>query len=289
MIFVIVVLAIALVGSILAAFFDLKTTEIPDKIPYAMAAAGLVLYGIQSYMVWSYWPILNSLAWGLGLLGFGFLMYYFGQWGGGDAKVLSAIGFLIPELPKSLGVNLVFPFPLSYSFNVFLVGAVYMMVYALIISIMHKKIIFKFFSDIKASSKVLSIGSVALFLSFFLINWLLARYFEIGFDVISILKYSILPLLLTIFLYAIWKFAKVVEDIGFKKKIPVSELKVGDVLLESKLWEGINEKELNKVKRSGRKFVVVKEGVRFAGAFPIALLFTIFIGDGILLLMNFLL
>lgn len=288
MIFGIVVLAIALAGCILAAFFDLKTTEIPDKIPYVMAAAGLILYGIQSFMLWSYWPILSSIAWGLGLLGFGFLMYYFGQWGGGDAKMLSAIGFLIPEVPKGLGINLMFPFPLSFSFNVFLVGAVYMMVYALIISIMHKKIIFKFFSDMKASSKILSIGSMALFVSFLLINLLLERYFQIGFDVVSTLKYSILPLILTIALYVIWKFAKVVEDVGFKKKIPVSKLRIGDVLLESKLWEGITEKELSKVKKSGRRFVVVKEGVRFAGAFPLALLFTIFIGDGLLLLMNFL-
>lgn len=281
-------LATALIGSSLAAIFDLKTTEIPDQIPYAMAAIGLVLNAIQAILVGSYWPILNSLIWGLSLLGFGFLLYYFGQWGGGDAKVLSAIGFLIPDLPQIFGTKLMFSFPLSYSFNVFLVGAAYMLVYAFIIALIHKKIFFKFLDDMKASSKVLSIGSVALFISFILINLFLANFFRISFDALFILKNSLLPLIATIALFAVWKFAKAVENVGFKKRIPISKLRVGDVLEESKLWEGITEKELAKIKKSRRRFVVVKEGVRFAGTFPLALLFTIFMGDGLLLFINFL-
>ncbi|MCS7106355.1 MAG: hypothetical protein NZ942_03500, partial [Candidatus Aenigmarchaeota archaeon] len=58
-----------------------------------------------------------------------------------------------------------------------------------------------------------------------------------------------------------------------------SKLKVGDVLAESKLWEGITQKDLIKIKKSGKKYVVIKEGVRFAPAFPLALLFTLYFGD----------
>lgn len=286
--FELILLLTALIGSVLAAVFDLKTTEIPDQIPYAMIAIALFLHLIQAILLRSFWSILSSLFWGLSLLGFGFLMYYLGQWGGGDAKILSAIGFLIPELPQNFGIKLLFPFPLSYSFNVFLVGATYMLAYAFIIALIHKKILFKFLDDMKASSKVLSIGSLVLFISFFLINWFLAKYFRISFDILFILKSSLLPLIATIALFVVWKFAKVVENVGFKKRIPISKLKVGDVLLESKLWEGISKKELTKIKKSGKKFVVVKEGVRFAGTFPLALLFTIYIGDGLLLFMRFL-
>ena len=72
------------------------------------------------------------------------------------------------------------------------------------------------------------------------------------------------------------------EEIGFKKRIPISELKVGDVPVDYKVWEGITEKELKKIKRSGRKYIWIKEGVRFAPAFPLALLFTLFFGDAII-------
>ena len=58
--------------------------------------------------------------------------------------------------------------------------------------------------------------------------------------------------------------------------------------MDYKIWEGITEKELKKIKKSGKKFIWIKEGVRFAPAFPLALLFTILVGDGILLSIQFL-
>lgn len=281
-------LSVAFIGSSLAALWDLKTTEIPDRIPHVMIAIALVLYGTQSYLTWSYWPILKSLTVGLSLLGFGFLMYYFGQWGGGDAKILSAMGFLLPELPKEFTKELLLPFSLSYTVNVFLVGAAYMILYALVVALINRGVLTKFLEDMKANRKVLSIGSIALFIAFLSINWSLINYFGITFDVSFILKNSLLPLFATIGLFILWRFSKTVEAIGFKKRIHISKLKVGDVLNESKLWEGITKKDLGKIKRSGKKYVVIKEGIRFAAAFPLALFFTIYFGDGLLLFIKFL-
>jgi Flp pilus assembly protein protease CpaA len=276
----------AIAGSLAAAAFDLKTTEIPDEIPYVMMGIAIVMYVVEAFITGNYGPILQSLFWGLILLGFGFLMYYFGQWGGGDAKLLSAIGFLLPMTPSVLGIKLQFPFPLSYSFNLFLVGAAYMIVYAVAIALMNRKVIEKFVDDIKENKKVLVYGSALLFSSFMILNYFLSSFFGIAFDIIFILKNSLFPLAATLLLFAMWKFAKAVEEVGFRKKIPVSKLKVGDVLVESKLWEGITEKQLVKIKRSGKRSAVVKEGVRFAGAFPLTLVFTFILGDGILLLMK---
>jgi len=156
--------AVALVGSSLAAAWDLRTTEIPDEIPYAMTAVALLFYGAQSFMAWSYWPIVHSAVAGLALFGFGFVMYYFGQWGGGDAKLLGAIGFLLPAA-SGLGVNLMFPFPASYMFNVFFVGAGYMMVYAFVVAARNRKIISEFKRDVKASTSIFLVGSSALLLA----------------------------------------------------------------------------------------------------------------------------
>ena len=281
-----VALATAFAGSTISAIWDLKTTEIPDSIPYIMIAIALITYGVQSYAEGNYWVIGNSLIVGLSLLGFGFLMYYFGQWGGGDAKLLSAIGFLLPVMPIGFS-SLRFPFPLSFLFNLFLVGAVYMLFYALVMAASNRRIVSKFLNDVKSSSKILFLSSASLFFVFIFLNLLVATTFSIAIDADFLVKNSVIPLVATIFIVLIWKFAKAVEEIGFKEKIPVSKLKIGDVPIYFKLWEGITEKELRKIKKSGKRFIWIKSGVRFAPAFPLALLFTLLVGDGILFFFNF--
>jgi Flp pilus assembly protein protease CpaA len=277
--------AVALGGSSLAAAWDLKTTEIPDNIPHAMIVIAIIFYAAQSYLAGSYWPLLNSLMVGLGLLALGFVMYFTGQWGGGDAKILAAVGFLVPTFHTQ---NIFLPFAVSYLANVFLVGAAYMIIYALAIALMNRKIITEFFKSMKASKNVFLFGSVILFATLIAANFFILKFLDLSFSLAALLSNSVLPLVATIALFTMWKFAKIVEDVGFKKKVKVSQLKLGDVLSESKVWDGITAKEIKKIRSSGKKYVWVKEGVRFAPAFPLALLFTLYFGDAFLLLMKFL-
>ncbi len=273
---------VAFIGSAAAGFFDLKTTEIPDKIPYVMIAIGIIGNIIASYLTWSYWPFVYSMIAGLGFLGFGFVMYYLGQWGGGDAKILSALGFLVPTYQSA---KLILPFSIGLFFNVFLIGAIYMIVYAFALSVTNKRIWSSFFKDLKANARMILVYNSALIASVILMGLLSARYFEF----LPLKEFTILVVtigLASAGLYILWKFVKAVENIGFKKKIPVSKLKVGDVPDYYKVWEGITEKEIRKIKKSGKKYIWIKEGVRFAPAFPIALIFTLVFGDGIMFLMD---
>ncbi len=281
-----VALVIAFIGSSIAAGWDLRTTEIPDEISYVMIAAALLIYGMQSLLTWNYWPLLNSCIAGLSFFGFGFLMYYLGQWGGGDAKVLAAVGFLLPVTPAFLSLNLLFPFSFSYVINVFLVGAAYMLIYAAALAAMDKKIIKEFKRDVKASVRVMLAASASLFVAFILIGLYLTITLHLKVSIEAIAVNSLMPLGLTIALFIVWKFAKAVENVGFKKRISVRKLKVGDVLMDNKLWEGITEKELHKIRRK-KGNVWIKEGVRFAPAFPIALLVTILFGDALILFVKF--
>jgi len=279
--------AVALVGSSLAAAWDLRTTEIPDEIPYVMIAVALFFYGVQSIFTSSYWSIVYSAAAGLALFGFGFVMYYFGQWGGGDAKLLAAIGFLLP-VATGFGTNLMFPFPASYLFNVFFVGAAYMLTYAFVLAARNRKIISEFRRDVKASSSVFLTASSTLFIALIAVNWFLYNYFRIQPEISSIIINSIMLTTATVGLFLIWKFARAVENIGFKKRISVKKLRVGDVLLSSKVWEGLTEKELKKIRRSKKRYAWIKEGVRFGPTFPLALLFTFYFGDAIFVLLGIL-
>lgn len=290
---------VALAGSSIGAAWDLKTTEIPDEIPYAMIAIALIIYGAQSLLAWDYWPIIDSVIVGSALFGFGFVMYHLGQWGGGDAKLLSAIGFLLPSLPMPLAEStanisvssasflsfyLSLPFPAKYVFNVFLVGAGYMMIYAFVIAARNSNVVTAFKKDMKASSNVFLSASVLLFVVFLLLNYFIYLEFQIPVSMDLILMNSAVILFATVGVFTVWRFARAVENVGFKKKIPVRRLRVGDVLLDSKVWEGIEEKDIRRIKRSGKSYVWIKEGVRFAPAFPFALLFMIYFGDAFLLL-----
>lgn len=278
---------VALIGSFVSGAIDLKTTEIPDQIPYAMMIIGVIGNAINSILIGSYWPLLLSFIVGLGFLGVGFLFYYVGQWGGGDAKLLSGIGFLLPTLSARYSAKLLMPFPLAFFFNLFLVGALYMIVYALVLSFMNKKIWQVFFHDIKANAKTLFVLNVLITIGLLLFGLIILRNF-IVMSLVQMFKAEVIIVLTIFSLFLIWRFTKTVEDLGFKKKIPVSKLREGDILLESKLWEGLTAEQVKKIKISSKKHVWIKEGVRFGLAFPLALLFTLFVGDGIILLISFL-
>ena len=228
--------------------------------------------------------IANSFFVGLSFLGFGFLMYYLGQWGGGDAKILSAIGFLFPELPKGFSPSLILPFPLSFLFNLFFLGAIYMLFYSFILSIMNKTILLEFVKDLKASSNLLIAGVVSILAVFIGLNFYVSYSLQVERSLLQIVLGSIFPIVVTVALFLMWKFARSVETFGFKKKIPISKLRIGDVLMDSKVWEGITEKQLKKIKSSRIKSIWIKEGIRFIPAFPIALLFTLFLGDSFIFL-----
>lgn len=276
-------ISVALVGSFIAGVIDLKTTEIPDEIPYIMAIIGIVIHIIQSILLKSYMPILYSSLAGFGFLAFGFFMYYTGQWGGGDAKLLSALGFLLPTLES---VKTFFPFSLSLFFNVFFIGAIYMIFYAFVLAFKEKKVWIEFSHEIKANVGIFVMLNIVIAITLLLFG-IFAMKFLVGLSFLELLLMEIKLVLFITFLFFVWRFSKTVEEVAFKKKIPISLLKEGDVLLESKIWEGLTKDQVKKIKKSGIKHVWIKEGVRFGLAFPLAILFTLFVGDGIIILMSF--
>ncbi len=282
-----IIFGTALIGSAVAATYDLKTTEVPNWVFYAMMIVGIPAVILKFFLAGNFDSFAISGITGIGLFGFGYLMYRIGQWGGADMVLLALIGFLIPSADLAFATGLAFPFGLSFLFNVFIIGAIYMIIYAIIFAAHNREIVSKFKIGIKASSKLLLIISSAMVVLFTALTLYLNSLFGIGFTLSDMLRSVILPLALVISFFLVYKFAKTVENFGFKKKIPASKLRVGDMLLEERKLVGITQQQLNKIKKSGKKFVWIKEGVRFAPAFPIALLFTIFVGDAIMLIRFF--
>jgi len=266
-----ILFSIAFIGSLLAGLWDLKTTEIPDEIPTLMAVFGVFIWLVSGNL----YGLALSVVFGLSFLGFGWLLYKAGQWGGGDAKMLSAIGFLLPIMNNAY-------FGLSFFFNLFLVGLAYMIVYSLALGFLNKGTFSRFGREF-VKEKIVLIAFIALLL----LAAITSAYVFI-FNYTLLLELVTIPYLLFVaaFLVIFWKYSKIVENCIFKRKIPVAKLRIGDVLLESKQWDGVEEADLQRIKRSGKRFVTIKEGVRFGMVFPIALLVTYTVGNIIFLLIG---
>lgn len=94
---IIINILIVLVGTAIAAYWDHKTGIVPDKLSHSMIILGAILVPLT-------FPgqILTVYAVGAIVFGLGFLLYSFGQLGGGDVKLFTAIALLIPFYPDLL-------------------------------------------------------------------------------------------------------------------------------------------------------------------------------------------
>ncbi|MGC9058873.1 MAG: prepilin peptidase [Candidatus Aenigmatarchaeota archaeon] len=266
---------IAFFGTLIASYYDLKTTEIPDLLPILLILLGIITNVLNYSFTKNFEVIRQMLFNGFLFSIIGFSMYFFGQWGMGDAFLLSAIGFISPI---NIHFKSEFPFFFDYLTNLFFLGTIYMIFYSLIYTIKNKKVLKFFEKDLR--NNALSIGIsffVLLFLSIFISYWLFNQLY---------FKLILLTIAFTYLLMILLIFSKSVEK-TFVKKIPVFELKAGDVLKDSKRWDGITEEEVKKIKKSGKKYVYIKIGVPFAPSFLIALLFTLLIGNSLFWLLKF--
>src|SRR3989338_201636 len=95
-----------------ASYTDFKTREVPDWLNFSLVASGIGINLIFSLVFLDFSYIANSLL-GFGLFFLlGMLMFYTGQWGGGDSKMLMGLGAL-------LGLGL---FARIFEFKVFFAG-----------------------------------------------------------------------------------------------------------------------------------------------------------------------
>lgn len=344
---------VALLGSALAGLYDLKTTEIPDWISLGMVATGLLINLSWSVVQWNPTYIFQSAAVGSVFFTFGLVMYMAGQWGGGDAKVLTGIGTLVPSLPAFSSAELLFPFSATLLVNVFVIGAVYMIVYAVVFSLTKKGILADF-KERTVSNK----GRIAL-ISLLPLAPAFIYYVQVGLDIY--LSYLLVLIPTFALLLLLMRFLKAVEDTGFEKEIAAGKLEPGDMLADeveevdvshdpteeikglsrflvlfgilpvvmylfnaaqglyfymslpgpvlgvilglvyllyvsdfkvlgsvfeqsSTRIRGLEEEEVEKVQENRDK-VKVREGVRFVPAFPMALAFTLYYGNFLMLLL----
>ncbi len=256
-------IAIAFLGVLISGIWDLFTTEIPDEIPTLMAFIGV--FGWLLYAQTDIMPLIASISMGSLFLIAGWAAYKHGQWGGGDAKLLAAVVYVVPF----------WRFAADFTLNLLISGSVYIVIYALIAGMRNRKTLRYFADDLKENKKTISLAA--------------AIIIAIGSAVTYISLVSSLPVynglwlvLISLGLVLFWRYGVVIETKVFMKKIPSSELKPGDVIADSKQWDGLKKWELESI-RKNHEYVTIKDGVRFGPAFPAAFLITLYYGNLMLL------
>jgi len=265
--------AIGVAGFGLAGYWDLKTTEFPDWLPYSMIILALAVRGVAAWLLADWSIITSSVLIGVAFLALGLAMYFLKQWGDGDAWLLGALGFLFPNA-SGFAYSGVFPFPVAMIFNFFLVAFAYIIVYSVALSFTRPDIYSGFIRSFRRDYKgavVLVGGATAAYLAF-----LLAMFFTFSLAPPSPLLAASFPALVA-FIVVFSRYGMYIEKNLFKRRIPVSRLRAGDVPVGGQ-WRVLSPKEVKALKRRGGS-IWIKEGVRFAPVFVIALIVTLLLGD----------
>ncbi|MCK5474197.1 MAG: prepilin peptidase [Candidatus Aenigmarchaeota archaeon] len=290
----------ALIGAGIGGYIDLKTTEIPDLVPISMAAVGLIIHGYLAYSLSSINYMIWPVAVALGFLLFGYALYYAGQWGEADVLLLAAVGFLVPYPFLFFAANtLQFAWPFLYLVNTFIVGGAYSLIYAGILSYNTKGFTKRYFDDVKSHTKELKKIIAASAFGFLVLLLIIFRIFSVSaVRAKEMIETQILVFVLfVIVIFFFYRFAFVVDNFCFRKKVRVDDLKEGDVLAEdmvigkakysSKLFIGLEKTDIEKIiKANPKKQVWIKEGIRYGPTFFITLVTMWLFGDVLFLIMG---
>ena len=275
-----ILLAIGTAGFGLGAYWDIRTTEFPDWLPYIMIISALAVRGIFAYLLADVWILLSSAIVGTLFLGFGLMLYFMKQWGDGDAWLLGALGFIFPTYSAfEMAANPFqfwgqFPFPMIMLFNFFFISFAYLVAYSIGLGLRHRKVSGKFWKELGKDSRnmlllIIFFAAVCLAMVLYL-NFYLEIPFSNMYNLLS------LPAIFAAVIVFV-RYGRFVEQNLFRKKVMAKNLRVGDVLIGEK-WKGLTEKEISSLRKKGGN-VWIKEGVRFAPVFIIALYVTLFLGS----------
>ncbi len=263
----------------IGSYNDLRTHEVPDYLSYGGLFFGFFLHLLLSILFSDGSFLFDAL--------FGFLvsfiialfMFYTGQWGGGDSKLLIALGTII-GLPVSFS-----SFFMQFLINLVFIGAAYGSLYIFFLIIKNKTAFWQALKKRLQEKKVkygrvivLCITALLLFLSF------LFAAEQIFIIIMALLLYSGFYLFTGI---------KCVEEVCMLKLVDPAKITEGDWIAKDVFIGkkyicgpkdlGIQKKQidlllrLKKQKKIGK--ILIKEGIPFVPSFLFSLLFTYFFGN----------
>lgn len=259
-------IALSVTALLLGSFFDLRTGEIPEKVSYGFIALALITSIAESLASSNPSFFAYSLLAGAGFFSVGFVLFYLGQWGGGDVKLMGGIGCSLGylsyanHLPQAL-----LPYYATYFINMGYIAFPYVLVYGMILGARNRgtgKEFLRYFGSNKTRAV----------LALLFIPSILATYLHVN---PMALIYLLLPPMFVAALYL-----RAVETVALQEPVDVNRIREGDVVAEDLVVEGqkimgkrdiegFHKEDIAKVlalaaegKIPGR--IVIKRGIKFA-------------------------
>lgn len=270
---------VLLIGSVT----DLKTREVPDWVNYGLISAGIGLNLLFSVIYQTPSFIINSVL-GLAIFfGIAYLMFYTGQWGGGDSKMIMGLGAMI-------GINIDYfssGFLPGFLLNALFAGAIYGLLWSFYLAYKNRKKFMKELKKILSHEKSEKIKWIILAFT----TSLIIIFFIIKADYIRVLILSLAFIILTSFY--LWAFVRAIEKSSMYNLVEPSKLTEGDWIVKDVYYNkeyitgpkdlGIEKKQIKKLiglynkKKVGK--ILIKEGIPFVPSFLIAFIITFLFGN----------
>jgi Flp pilus assembly protein protease CpaA len=280
-----IILIIVLVALIIGTYTDLRIREVPDWLNYGLIFVG---FGLRVIFTLAYEDPGYIIQ---GILGFAvffviaLIMFYAGQWGGGDSKMVMGLGALI-GLELSLDAFLV-----SFIINIVIFGAVFGLLFSVYLAAVNfkqfSKEFNKRFNEKKKQKWFVWIGTIALLL----VSIFVPAYIKVPVVVLA----GILLVSFYVFIYL-----KAVENSSMIRWVKPENLTEGDWVVEDVVVAGKRIcgpkdlglempqiKKLIRLKKQKKiKKVLIKYGIPFVPSFLIAFIATYFWGNIIFILLG---
>lgn len=271
-----ILIIVAMLFLAVASYTDLKKREVPDWLNFGLIFSALGLRAIFSFN-YGWEILLNGILGFLICFGIAYLFYFTNQWGGGDSKLLIGMGAIIGLGFDFKNFSLInFDFSLIIFFiGLFLFGAVFALIWGIVLAIKTGKIFIKEFKKLLIDFKKWHYLSLILSLIFLIGNffynylWPLIIFPLLGFYTIC--------------------FVKVVEKTCFIKKLSAEQLVEGDWLAEDILINkktifnkdvALEKKDVWKLRHLQQeekiKNVLIKEGIPFVPSFLLSYIAIVF-------------
>ncbi|MFH1638393.1 MAG: A24 family peptidase [Candidatus Woesearchaeota archaeon] len=269
----IILVAAAIMALVFASVADIRSKEIPDWLNFSLLVLALgvrLLYSLQSNEWWYFfYGFLGMVV----MFAIGYVFYCTRQWGGGDTKLIMALGAVFATRPYFVEGS--FPFLISMGVNMLIVGSAYGLLWTLFIYLKNFRLV-----NAEALRLVKTHRLLRWLSCLFAIIFLVSAFFVPGLWIVCFMLAG------TLFAYPYLLYiVKAVEMVGMYKRLPVRKLVEGDWVAESVKANnkvicspkdnGISKEQILMLKRSKVKDVLVKEGIPFVPSFLIAVVLTL--------------
>lgn len=273
----ILLLIIALIALIFASIVDIKIKEVPNWISYNLIIVALAIRLISSITTKNYNYITDALIAVIIVFIIAEILYHIQIWGGGDSKLLIGLSAVFATSPTFL--NNKYPFLLLLLPLIFLSGAIYGLIWAIVLTIKNKKEFLNQYKKLTKLTKIRTIKIFSIILGIILIILLITQKQTRLKPILALLV-----LILITYTY-LWKFAKAVENCCMYTKIKVSKLVEGDwiakdikyknKIIYKKTNPGVKKEDITTLKKYKIKEVIIKQGIPFVPSFLIGTILAI--------------